>query len=127
MSFLEQDEIDSLMESAEIAGDDAPASKPAPESVSFDLSQLSPELRKLFHLQVPIIVHLADRTMPMSEVLELGAGSIIEFTRSSDAELDLVVGNRYVGKGQAVKVGENFGLRITDLGPIEERIKAMGT
>ncbi len=128
MSILEQDEIDSLMASSSDLMDE-PASPPtsAPAPVQIDLSKLSPEMRKLFHLQVPIIVHLAERTMPMRDILEIGAGSIIEFSRSSDAELDLVVGNRPVGKGQAVKVGENFGLRITEIGPIEERIRAMGT
>ncbi|MCA9251396.1 MAG: FliM/FliN family flagellar motor C-terminal domain-containing protein [Phycisphaerae bacterium] len=129
MSILEQDEIDSLMDSVnsahEIPSDPEPTFRR--REVQIDLSKLSPELRKLFHLQVPIIVHLAERTMPMREVLELGAGSIIEFSRSSDAELDLVVGNRHIGKGQAVKVGENFGLRITEIGPLEARIRAMGS
>lgn len=127
MSILEQDEIDSLMDSVDVTESTPQESKPAPAPVQIDLSKLSPELRKLFHLQVPIIVHLAERTMAMRDVLELGAGSIIEFSRSSDAELDLVVGNRHVGKGQAVKVGENFGLRVTDIGPLEERIRAMGS
>jgi flagellar motor switch protein FliN/FliY len=126
MSILEQDEIDSLMESANIADATPQESKPARHNVPIDFSKLSPELRKLFHLQVPLIVHLAERNMAMRDVLELGAGSIIEFSRSSDAELDLVVGNRHIGKGQAVKIGENFGLRITDIGPLEERIRALG-
>lgn len=126
MSILEQDEIDALMQSAQDATDKA-SKPPASAQPPPDYSHLSPELRKLMHLQVPIIVHLADRSMEMGDIIELAAGSIIEFSRPSDAELDLVVGNRQVGKGHAVKVGENFGLRITDIGPLEERIRAMGS
>ncbi len=127
MSILEQDEIDSLMaSSAELVNEAPQAKSPAPRPMQIDLSKLTPQMRKLFHLNVPIIVHLAERTMPMRDVLEIGAGTILEFSRSSDAELDLVVGNRHIGKGQAVKVGENFGIRITDIGPLEERIRALG-
>lgn len=128
MTTLEQDEIDALMESASgpAQGSAPPSNGGGAERPAIDLSKISPELRKLLNLQVPIIVHLADRRMPMSDVLELTPGSIIEFSRSSDAELDLVVGNRHVGKGQAVKIGENFGLRISFIGPVEDRIRAMG-
>ena len=42
------------------------------------------------------------------------------------AELKLVVTNRQIGLGQAVKVGENFGLRITRIGTIYDTIMALG-
>ena len=40
--------------------------------------------------------------------------------------LSLVVGNQVIGSGQAVKVGENFGIRITHLADMSKRIIAMG-
>ena len=64
--------------------------------------------------------------MPLSEILNLTSGAIIEFEKSSDGELDLLINNKCIGHGQAVKVGENFGLRITDIGSVQERIRAMG-
>jgi flagellar motor switch protein FliN/FliY len=67
-------------------------------------------------LEVPIIVRLAERTMRVSEVLDLAPGSIIELPKSAESELDLLVNNRPVGVGVAVKVGENFGLRVTHVG-----------
>ncbi len=74
-------------------------------------------------LEVPVIVRLAERSMRVSEVLELAPGSIIELTKSAESELDLLINNRPVGVGVAVKVGENFGLRITHLGDPANRIK----
>jgi len=37
-----------------------------------------------------------------------------------------MVNNSTIGLGQAVKIGENFGLKITQIGPVEETIKSLG-
>lgn len=84
------------------------------------------EVRRILQLQVPVIVQLAVRGMSMEEVLKLNIGSIIEFDKRFDAELDLMVNDRQVGLGHAVKVGENFGLRVRRIKPINETIKALG-
>ncbi len=64
--------------------------------------------------------------MRVSEVVRLLPGSILELTKSADAELDILVNNHHVGMGTAVKVGENFGIRITHLGDSVARLSAMG-
>ncbi|MHC4090595.1 MAG: FliM/FliN family flagellar motor switch protein [Planctomycetota bacterium] len=84
------------------------------------------ELQRILHLSVPVIVKLAEQEMPLKNVLGITVGSIIEFERPFDAELDLVVSNCHIALGQAVKVGENFGLRITRIGGLDEKIKALG-
>ncbi len=81
---------------------------------------------RVLHLQVPVIVQLAERTMPLSEIITLTTGAIIEFDKPSDGQLDLMINNKCIGQGQAVKVGENFGLRVANVGSVRERIKAMG-
>ena len=81
---------------------------------------------RILRLSVPVIVRLAERTMPMSEILGITTGSIIEFEKPADSELDLMINNKCIGIGQAVKVGENFGLRVTAIGTVRERIQAMG-
>ncbi len=63
--------------------------------------------------------------MPLSKILTLSPGSIIEFDKPSDELLDLMINNRPVGRGQAVKVGENFGLRVTVVGSVTSRVDAM--
>ncbi len=81
---------------------------------------------RILRLTVPVIVRLAERTMPMSEILAITSGSIIEFEKPADSELDLMINNKCIGAGQAVKVGENFGLRVSAIGTVRERIQAMG-
>ena len=85
-----------------------------------------PELERLLHLHVPIIVKLAERDMSVESILKLTVGSVLEFDRSAESELDLVVTDQTIGAGEAVKIGENFGLRITRIGTPVERIRAMG-
>ncbi|MFI4897294.1 MAG: FliM/FliN family flagellar motor switch protein [Phycisphaerales bacterium JB059] len=75
-------------------------------------------------LEVPIIVRLGAREMPVREVLALVPGSIIELPKQADEELDLLVNNRRIGTGTAVKIGENFGIRISYVGSDPERAKA---
>jgi flagellar motor switch protein FliN len=87
---------------------------------------MASELAAVLRLEVPVIVRLGERRMPLREVLALVPGSIIELPKSAEAELDLLVNNKQIGVGAAVKVGENFGLRITYLGDVRQRIQAMG-
>lgn len=84
------------------------------------------DLQRILSIEVPVIVRLGECQMTVKDVLDLVPGSIIELQKDSDAELDLLVNNKQIGFGVAVKVGENFGLRVTYVGDIRERIEAMG-
>jgi flagellar motor switch protein FliN/FliY len=84
------------------------------------------DLKRILRLQVPVIVKLAEKKLPLSEVLRLGVGSIIEFVKSNDDLLQLLINNRTIAVGEAVKVGENFGLRIKQIGSRRQLIEALG-
>ena len=96
----------------------APPPAPAPTPGS--------ELQRILRLQVPVIVKLAERTLTFAEVMRLGPGAIIEFSKSSEEPLELLINNKAIGVGEAVKVGENFGLRNTQIGDLQEVIRSMG-
>jgi flagellar motor switch protein FliN len=84
------------------------------------------ELDRILRMEVPVIVRLAARKLSLAEVLRLGMGAIIEFSKSSDEPLDLLINNKLIGVGETVKVGENFGLRITQIGDVKSVIRSMG-
>lgn len=84
------------------------------------------ELHRILRLSVPLIVKLAERKMLLSEVMRLGTGAIIEFSKSSDEPLELMVNDQTVALGETVKVGENFGLRITQIGDVRALVKSLG-
>ena len=84
------------------------------------------DLRRILHIELPVIVRLAQKDLPMREVLNMSIGSIIEFEKSADDLLELMVNNQTIGRGEAVKIGEKFGLKVTDIGPVEETIAKLG-
>ncbi|MDO8629124.1 MAG: FliM/FliN family flagellar motor C-terminal domain-containing protein [Phycisphaerales bacterium] len=86
-----------------------------------------PELTRILGLNVPVAVVLAEQALPVESILQITVGTILEFDVSFGAELSLVVGDRTIGRGIAVKIGENYGLRITGIDSVEQRIGAMGS
>ncbi len=83
------------------------------------------DLQTLYRLRVPVIVQIAQRKMAVDAVLNLGPGTIIELNKPSDALLDLLVNNKPIAQGLAVKVAENFGIRVNQVGTAQERIEAL--
>jgi flagellar motor switch protein FliN len=87
----------------------------------------SEELNRILRIHVPVIVKLAQRKIGVQEVLRIGLGSIIEFHKPADEPLDLMINNKTIGQGIAVKVGENFGLKLTAVGDPKALIGAMSS
>jgi len=84
------------------------------------------DVHAILKLEVPVIVRLAHRKMKLSEVLNLQPGSMVELPKLADEPLDLMVNNKLIGRGTAVKVGENFGLKVAAVGDAAARIRALG-
>ncbi|MBW7904190.1 MAG: FliM/FliN family flagellar motor switch protein [Phycisphaerae bacterium] len=84
------------------------------------------EVRRLLRLRVPVITQLASRQMPIGTIRKLSIGTILEFDKSIDQPLKLLVNNQCVGKGDAVRVGERFGLLINHIEDRAARIRCLG-
>lgn len=72
-----------------------------------------------------MVVRLAERRLRLQDVLSLVPGSIIELEKNAEKELDLLINDKQVGNGTAVKVGENFGIKLTFIGDLATRVDAM--
>ena len=59
-----------------------------------------------------VSVTLAAQRTSVQEIIELGPGAIIKFSKTCDEPLELCVGNLPVAIGEVVKVGDKFGLRV---------------
>ena len=79
--------------------------------------------QSLLRIRLPVVVRLAQKRQPLGRILELGPGSIIHFEKSCEDSLHLEVGGHRVAAGEAVKVGDKFGLRITSILLPGERFK----
>lgn len=97
----------------------------APKRQPATVEALPTYSRSLLRIRVPVVVTLAQKRQPLGRVIELGPGSIIQFDKSCEEMLQLDVGGRPVATGEAVKVGDKFGLRITSVVLPEERFKPL--
>jgi flagellar motor switch protein FliN/FliY len=79
-------------------------------------------LRALRILRVPVTVsvRLAERKMSLGAVVALVPGSLVTFNKSCEDLLDLYVNNHRYCQGEAIKIGESFGLKISRVGVTEE-------
>lgn len=80
-----------------------------------DLSRLPHFSRSLLKIRVPISVQLASRKETVREVIGLAPGSIIKFEKNCDELLQMIVGEQPVAEGEAVKIGDKFGFRVTTM------------
>ena len=74
-------------------------------------------LRRIAGLPVEISVRLAEKRISVGQLLAMSPGSLITFSRSCEDLLDLYVNNHRYCLGEAVKIGEKFGLKITEVNP----------
>ena len=66
-------------------------------------------------VKVKVTVQLGSVLLPMREVLELTAGSIVQHTQHASDPVGLFVNDKLVAYGEVVVVEDNFGIKITEL------------
>ncbi len=93
----------------------------ADPAFSEQLKRLPTYLRSLLKIEVPVRVTLAETRKPINHITQLVPGSIIHFDKSCDETLALQVGETTIACGEAVKVGDKFGFRITSIVMPDER------
>lgn len=141
MESLEQSDIDTLLASTGSQKNETPAATDPPAGRAnsgqsqvrgpelpdeYKLTGAKEQLDRLMPIEIPVGVRLAERKMAVDQLLDLSVGTIIEFDRQAESDLDLVVGNVPIGTGNAVKCGENFGLRVITIQPWAQRLLAVG-
>jgi flagellar motor switch protein FliM len=62
---------------------------------------------------VQIVVELGRTNIPIADVLGLVVGSVLRLEKPAGEDLDIFVNGRLIARGEAVVVGERFGVRIT--------------
>lgn len=121
------DEADDFPDLSGVKMEEAPAASQA------QFQQLSPtpsttdanNIDLLLDVKMPVAIELGRTEMPISELLTLGPGSVIELNKLAGEPVDLLVNGKIIARGEVVVVDENFGVRITLLLSPEERLKTL--
>ena len=92
-----------------------------PETAVENLSNLS----ALLDVQLPVSIRFGEREMLLEDVIKLGIGSVIELNSAVDDPVELVVNGRCFARGEVVTVDGFYGVRITEITSVGERIKSV--
>ena len=85
----------------------------------------SRRLELILDIGLDVSVELGRGRMEIQDILHLGPGSVVELTKLAGEPLDVLVNGRLVARGEAVIVGEKFGVRITEVVSRGERIAGL--
>lgn len=83
------------------------------------------DLDLILDIDLNVSVELGKVKMPVSELLQLGQGSIVELAKSVGEPLDIYVNNTLIAKGEVVILDQKFGIRVADIINPVERVKSL--
>jgi flagellar motor switch protein FliN/FliY len=66
-------------------------------------------------VKVKVTVQLGSCQLPMRDVLELAAGSVVQLNQHASDPVGLYVNDKLVAYGEVVVVEDNFCIKITEL------------
>jgi flagellar motor switch protein FliN len=72
-------------------------------------------LEFVMDVPVEVSVEIGRKKMRIAEILRVGTGSVLELNKSAGEPLDIYVNNRVVARGEAVVVGDHYGVRLTEV------------
>jgi flagellar motor switch protein FliN/FliY len=78
-------------------------------------TRLGERLDLIEHVNVRVTVSLGETEIPISRLFSLAGGDVLALDREADAPVDIRVNERVVARGVLVAVGDQFGVRITEI------------
>ncbi|MBX3228829.1 MAG: flagellar motor switch protein FliN [Labilithrix sp.] len=66
-------------------------------------------------VEVEVSLEIGRKRMKIGDLLRLGTGQTLELDKPAGEPLEIVVNGRLIGRGEAVVLGDRYGLRITEI------------
>lgn len=78
-------------------------------------SEQTTSLALLNDVEVEVTLEIGRRRMRIADVCKLGPGQTLELDKQAGEPLELFVNGRLIGRGEAIVVGDRYGVRITEI------------
>ena len=101
------------------------AEAPELEVVEGQAEEGGNNLDLILDIPLRVTVELGRAKMVVSELLNLGQGSVIELNKLAGEPMEILVNDKLVARGEAVVVNEKFGVRLTDIISPKERVEQL--
>lgn len=72
-------------------------------------------LESVYDIPVQVSAVLGKTTMPVSQLLKLGRGAVVELDRKVGESIDILVNERLVARGEVVIVEDRIGITMTEI------------
>ncbi len=82
-------------------------------------------LEVLMDVALSVSVEVGRARMTISDLLQMGPGSVVELEKLAGEPLDIFINGKAVARGEAVIVNEKFGVRLTDIISPEDRVEGI--
>jgi flagellar motor switch protein FliN/FliY len=82
---------------------------------ALDEEKTATDLAPVFDVPVNISAVLGRASLSVAQLLQLGAGSVLELDRKVGEAIDIYVNNRLVARGEVVVVDERLGVTMTEI------------
>jgi flagellar motor switch protein FliN/FliY len=102
----------------------APELKPVPAEAKGD-KNADRNIDMILDIPLKLTVELGRTKMLVSELLNLGQGSVIELNKLAGEPMEILVNDKLIARGEAVVVNEKFGVRLTDIISPQERVEQL--
>lgn len=79
----------------------------------------APRLAALAGVTTELTVVAGRTTSRVGDILSLQAGTVLSLDTALNAPFDVMLGDALIARGELVAVGEQFGIRITQVAPAE--------
>lgn len=82
-------------------------------------------LNLILDIPLRVTVELGRTKMPVSELLNLTQGSVIELNKLAGEPMEVYVNDKLIARGEAVLVNDKFGVRLIDIISPAERVEQL--
>ncbi len=99
----------------------------APLQVPQGGGQLPSNIGMIVDIPVRVTVELGRTRKSVGEILSFAPGSVIELDKMAGEPVDVLVNGKPIAKGEVVVIDENFGVRVTEILNMGEKIQSIGS
>ncbi len=120
------EEIKELLDGTDMDAAPGSGSREASSGSAGQVGSAERGLEFLYDVPLQISVEVGRSKILLKDLLKMGEGYVIELDKLAGDPLDLYVNSRLIAKGEAVMVGDKFGIRLTDVVSPVDRIEQLG-
>jgi flagellar motor switch protein FliN/FliY len=79
----------------------------------------------LLDVDLPVSISFGKTQLPLKDVLKLTTGSIVELNRGVNDQVEILVNQCLIARGEVVVVEGNYGVRIQQIASRQDRLRSL--